>query len=161
MGWTIQELVAMAIMDGDEPIPEMRQKRKRKLTPQQRERRRKYYAAHKEKFARMNAAYHRNCKDKIARRKARWYEQAGAAYREKQEARRARNRADEGIQEAAAFLVSYRKGARLTQAQLAERVHKSRTAVKDYENGRTPFDPAIFEAVFPGITRTIKEGGWI
>lgn len=161
MGWTIQELVALAIMDGDAPIPEMRQKRKQQLTPQQRERKRKYYTKHKERYARQNAAYHRNCKDKIAKRKAANYAQRGAEMRAKQEARRARNRADEGIQEAATMLVSYRKGARLTQAQLAERVHKSRTAVKDYENGRTPFDPAIFEAVFPGITRTIKEGGWI
>ena len=83
-------------------------------------------------------------KDKKARRLAEYQK----AYREA-------NREKVAERQKGAALRKLRRQAGYTQRALSRLSGVSQPTISQYETGAVPFDPAIFEPVFPGISR-----GW-
>ena len=81
-------------------------------------------------------------KDKKARRLA-----------ERQKAYREANREKVAERQKGAALRKLRRQAGYTQRSLSRLSGVSQPTISQYETGAVPFDPAIFEPVFPGISR--------
>ena len=96
-------------------------------------------------------------KDKKARRLAEYQKAYREANREKvaeyQKAYYEANREKVAERQKGAALRKLRRQAGYTQRALSRLSGVSQPTISQYETGAVPFDPAIFEPVFPGISR--------
>ena len=131
--WTPEELAASYERDRGAAL-DRKDKKARRLAEYQKA----YREANREKVAEYQKAYYEANREKVAEYQKAYYE----ANREKVAER-----------QKGAALRKLRRQAGYTQRALSRLSGVSQPTISQYETGAVPFDPAIFEPVFPGISR--------
>ena len=117
-----------------------------------------YREANREKVAEYQKAYYEANREKLAERQKAYRKANREKVAEYQKAYREANREKVAERWKGAALRRLRKLAGWSQKELSRRSGVSRPTISLYETGAGPFDPSIFEPVFPGITASLEDG---
>ena len=146
--WTPEELAASYERDRGAAL-DRKDKKARRLA----ERQKAYREANREKAAEYQKAYYEANREKVAEYQKAYREANREKVAEYQKAYREANREKVAERQKGAALRKLRRQAGYTQRALSRLSGVSQPTISQYETGAVPFDPAIFEPVFPGISR--------